>query len=170
MRICEVALEHGTDAEGRKPAVAYVIRRDDISEGLLTGVLDPPTRDRILCDASISRIVTGPDDVPLNAGRGVTDLARPRSAGRSSCGTGTADGRDVRSRPPGPTCTTSSTGNTAARPPSTTACSSADDITPSSTPTRRTTTGWTYTFADQRFRAHRPDGTELHAHRWITAV
>ncbi len=74
VRICEVALRHGTDAEGARPSVGYVIhaRTADgpgLAEGNFGGVLDPRERERILCDASVSRIVIGPDDLPLNVGR-----------------------------------------------------------------------------------------------------
>ncbi len=74
VRICEVALRHGTDAEGARPSVSYVIHArtngaPGIAEGNFGGVLDPREREWILCDASLSRIVVGPDDLPLSVGR-----------------------------------------------------------------------------------------------------
>ena len=169
VRICEVALEHGTDAEGRKPAVAYVIRRDDISEGLLAGVLEPRTRERILCDASISRVVTGPDDVPLNAGH--ASPTWPVAIRRAIVV------RDRHCRWPGCEIPAAWTdvhhfqhwehGGETSVDNGLLLCRRHHTFLHTHPPHH---TGWTYTFADQRFRAHRPDGTELRADRWVTAV
>ena len=38
-------------------------------DGEFTGPLHPQDVERLLCDASISRIVTGPDSLPINLGR-----------------------------------------------------------------------------------------------------
>ncbi len=40
-----------------------------LAEGSLGAVLDPRERARVLCDTSISRVVIGPDDLPLSVGR-----------------------------------------------------------------------------------------------------
>jgi Domain of unknown function (DUF222) len=38
-------------------------------DGQFTGPIHPHAIERLLCDSSISRVVTGPDSRPLNAGR-----------------------------------------------------------------------------------------------------
>ncbi len=74
-RICEIALRHGTDAEGAKASVSYLTHQPDRdglpgpTVGHFTGVLGPAERDRILCDCRISRVVMSPEGLPLDVGR-----------------------------------------------------------------------------------------------------
>ncbi len=169
VRICEIALEHGTDAIGRKPAVAYVIRRGEPSEGRLAGVLDPRTRERILCDASISRVVTGPDDVPLNVGR--ASPTWPVAIRRAIVV------RDRHCRWPGCEIPSAWTdvhhfqhwehGGQTSIDNGLLLCRRHHTFLHTHD---REPTGWRYTFTDQHFRAYRPDGTEVRADRWLVAV
>ncbi len=169
VRICEIALEHGTDAIGRKPAVAYVIRRGAPSEGQFAGVLDPATRERVLCDASISRVVVDADDVPLSVGR--ASPTWPVAIRKAIVV------RDRRCRWPGCEIPAPWTdvhhfqhwehgGETSAEN-GVLLCRRHHTFLHAHSPER---TGWRYTFADQHLRAHRPDGTELHADRWIAVA
>ena len=76
VRIAEVAIAHLGDA-GRTPTqVSIVIDWATLTEGTpgrldgeFTGPIHPQEIQRLLCDSSISRIVTGPDSLPLDAGR-----------------------------------------------------------------------------------------------------
>jgi hypothetical protein len=76
VQICEVALERGTDAEGARPVVSYLTqaRSDDdvtapMTMGLLSGVIDPRERDRILCDSVIVPVTTNDLGEILDVGR-----------------------------------------------------------------------------------------------------
>jgi hypothetical protein len=76
VRICEVATGRGADAEGARPVVNYLTQAATASDpaapltlGVLTGPVDPRERARILCDATISRVVADPAGLPLDVGR-----------------------------------------------------------------------------------------------------
>jgi len=76
LRICEVALARGTDAQGARPVVSYLTQarsESDVTEpitmGLFSGVIDPRERDRILCDAVIVPVSTDKSGEILNIGR-----------------------------------------------------------------------------------------------------
>ncbi len=76
VRICEIALQRGTDAEGSRPVVSYITHRrttGDVTEpltlGQFSGVIDPRERDRILCDAVIVPVTTDHAGEVLNVGR-----------------------------------------------------------------------------------------------------
>ncbi len=76
VRMCEVALSRGTHAEGSRRVVSYVTQErtaEDVIEpitlGTWTGVIGPQARDRILCDATISRIVAHADGTTADVGR-----------------------------------------------------------------------------------------------------
>jgi hypothetical protein len=75
VRICDVALEH-RDA-GHAPSHATVVvdwstltsRRLGRLDGEFTGPIHPADVERLLCDCRVSRVVSGPDSLPLDAGR-----------------------------------------------------------------------------------------------------
>lgn len=76
LRICEVAMERGVDAPGARPVVNYLTQAASAGDavapltlGLLTGPVDPRERARLLCDATISRVVLDPAGLPLDVGR-----------------------------------------------------------------------------------------------------
>lgn len=75
VRICELAMKFGTDAEGAKPSVSFVIRHNEPghavepSIGMFAGIIDPRDRFRLLCDCNLSRIVIGPKGETLDVGR-----------------------------------------------------------------------------------------------------
>jgi hypothetical protein len=76
VQICQVALEHAPEV-GRAPAhVSVVLDWATITEGRLgrsdgdfSGSMHIEDVRRLLCDANVSRIVTGPDSLPLDVGR-----------------------------------------------------------------------------------------------------
>jgi hypothetical protein len=76
VRICEIALQRGPDAEGARPVVSYLTQaRTDtdvtapLTMGLMSGVIDPRERDRILCDATIVPVTTNHHGEILTVGR-----------------------------------------------------------------------------------------------------
>jgi hypothetical protein len=74
--IAKVALAHLDDI-GQSPANVSVIvdwktlqdSQPGRSDGEYTGPMHPQDVERLLCDSSISRVVTGPDSLPINVGR-----------------------------------------------------------------------------------------------------
>lgn len=76
VRICELALAHiGGD---RRPSaqVSVVVDwttltngRPGRHDGAFTGPIHPRDLERLLCDCTVSRIVTGPDSLPIDVGR-----------------------------------------------------------------------------------------------------
>ncbi|MGZ4691257.1 MAG: DUF222 domain-containing protein [Acidimicrobiia bacterium] len=76
VRICEVALAHADDVHRPRAQVSVILDWATITEGRLgridgefTGPIHPEDVRRLLCDSSVSRIVTGPDSLPLDVGR-----------------------------------------------------------------------------------------------------
>jgi hypothetical protein len=75
VRICEVALAHLGD--DRRPVAqvsvvvdwATLVGDDGRHDGAFTGPIHPTDIDRLLCDCDVARIVTGPNSLPLDAGR-----------------------------------------------------------------------------------------------------
>ncbi len=135
------ALDGGSlpDLRGERPHVRVTIDRfalcaargaPGVSGGSLgwTGPINPETARRLACDASVSRLVTGPDGLPLDVGRAQrTASAAVRRA--VEIRDGTASSPAATPRRSGATSTTSSTGRTAARPAATTARCSASGTT-----------------------------------------
>ncbi len=75
VRISDVALAHLHDQQRPQTQVTVVIDWATLTQGRLgrldgqfTGPIHPHAIERLLCDSSISRVVTGPDSRPLNAG------------------------------------------------------------------------------------------------------
>ena len=76
VRICEVALGHTGTKERARAQVSIVVDWKTLTErqpgrldGEFTGPIHPRDIERLLCDCDISRIVTGPDSLPLDVGR-----------------------------------------------------------------------------------------------------
>lgn len=75
VRICEVALAHLSD--DRRPVAqvsvivdwATLVGGDGRHDGGFTGPIHRSDVDRLLCDCDVARIVTGPNSLPLDAGR-----------------------------------------------------------------------------------------------------
>jgi hypothetical protein len=75
-RICRVAIAHADDVELPIPQVIAVIDWATLTEGRagrcdgqFTGSIHPAAIRKMLCDCSVSRVVTGPDGLPLDVGR-----------------------------------------------------------------------------------------------------
>jgi hypothetical protein len=76
VRMCEIALARGADADGARRVVSYLTHArtaDDpthpLTLGLFSGVIDPRERDRILCDAVIVPVTTDHLGQILDIGR-----------------------------------------------------------------------------------------------------
>jgi hypothetical protein len=79
VRICEVALARAQEDGGPRGAraqVIYVVDHQSLEasvpgavDGIFTGPIHPHDMQRVLCDSTISRVVTGPDSLPLDVGR-----------------------------------------------------------------------------------------------------
>jgi hypothetical protein len=75
VRICEIALAHIGD--DRRPVAqvsvvvdwATLVGGSGRHDGGFTGPIHPTDIDRLLCDCDVARIVTGPNSLPLDAGR-----------------------------------------------------------------------------------------------------
>jgi hypothetical protein len=75
VRICEVALGQTGTPERARAQVSIVVdwttlidRQPGRLDGEFTGPIHPRDVERLLCDCDISRIVTGPDSLPLDVG------------------------------------------------------------------------------------------------------
>ena len=92
------------------------------------GAVPAATVQRLACDASIRRVLLGPDSAVIDVGRRAAGAV---GAGRARCGCATRDasGRAATGPPRGPMPTTSCSGVTAGSPTSRTWCCSAIDIT-----------------------------------------
>ena len=146
VRMCEVALARGIDADGARPVVSYLTHArtaDDVTHpltlGLFAGVIDPRgTGPDPLRRHHRARRAPTRDGEPVERRAGHPGVAPPPSAGPSPPATRTADGPAVRSPPPGATSTTSSPGKTAATPPAPTTApplSTTPHVPPRHTPT-----------------------------------
>jgi len=76
VQICKVALEHTRDAGRDSASVTVVLDWKAVTEeqvgrldGGFTGPIHPNDIRRLLCDSSITRVVTGPGGLPLDVGR-----------------------------------------------------------------------------------------------------
>jgi hypothetical protein len=76
VRICEVALAHTGTPQRPRAQVSIVVDWKTLTErqpgrldGEFTGPIHPRDIQRLLCDCDISRVVTGPDSLPLDVGR-----------------------------------------------------------------------------------------------------
>jgi hypothetical protein len=76
VRICEVALAHTGTPQRPRAQVSIVVDWKTLTErqpgrldGEFTGPIHPRDIERLLCDCDISRVITGPDSLPLDVGR-----------------------------------------------------------------------------------------------------
>ena len=93
-------------------------------DGVFTGPIHPDDVRRLLCDCSVSRVVTGPKSEPLDVGRSRRTVPPPHATRARRARPGLPVPRMQPTRPGGATRITSSTGSTAARPrPRTRRCS-----------------------------------------------
>jgi len=76
VRIAEVAITHLADDHRTPVQVSVVVDWATLTGGKLgrldgefTGPIHPQDVQRLLCDSSISRVITGPDSLPLDVGR-----------------------------------------------------------------------------------------------------
>jgi hypothetical protein len=76
VRICEVALaQTGTPERARRQVLAVldwktlVDKQPGRLDGVFTGPIHPRDIELLLCDCDISRVITGPDGLPLDVGR-----------------------------------------------------------------------------------------------------
>jgi hypothetical protein len=76
VRICELALERTGDVHRPRAHVSIVLDWATLTggesgrvDGDFTGPIHRRDVERLLCDCSVSRIVTGPDSLPLDVGR-----------------------------------------------------------------------------------------------------
>ena len=80
VRICEVAIKHGTAAGRAKAHISFVVDWDTFNDvgnddgpgfmdGMFTGPIHRRDIERLLCDGVVSRVVMGPDSLPLDVGR-----------------------------------------------------------------------------------------------------
>jgi hypothetical protein len=84
VQICKVAIQHAPD-EGRSVTHASLVidwkslteHRIGRMDGEFTGSIHPDDVRRLLCDSSISRVVTGPDSLPLDVGRSKRTIPPP---------------------------------------------------------------------------------------------
>ena len=169
VRICEIAVKHGTDAEGARPLVSFAAHADraqrrGVTTGAFTGVIDPRDRARILCDASLSRVVMSAEGLPLDVGR--ASPTWPAAIRRAIIA------RDHRCRWPG--CEI---------PPAwcdahhfehwehggRTAVDNGLLLCRQHHTFLHRHPDWTFTFEQQQFRTYRPDGRELHRDPWAAA-
>jgi hypothetical protein len=172
LRICEIALQRGTDAEGARPIVSYLTQartETDVTEpitmGLLSGVIDPRERDRILCDSVIVPVTTDQVGEILNVGRATPVWNR-------------AQRRAITSRSPHcqwPGCETIAAwcdihhfqhwehgGETS--------LANGVHLCRRHHVYLHQHRGWKYTFDHQHFRVYRADGTEDHPDAWHHAA
>jgi hypothetical protein len=76
VRVCEVALAQTGNPERDRAQVSVVIDWATLTrgapgrlDGLFTGPIHERDIERLLCDCEVSRVVTGPDGLPLDVGR-----------------------------------------------------------------------------------------------------
>ena len=76
VRMAEVAITHLADDHRTPTQVSIVVDWATLTEsklgrldGEFTGPIHPQDIERVLCDSSISRVITGPDSMPLDVGR-----------------------------------------------------------------------------------------------------
>jgi hypothetical protein len=76
VRIAEVALAHAGDETGASAHASVVIDWKTLTEkvpgrldGLFTGPIHERDIERLLCDCEVSRVITGPDSLPIDVGR-----------------------------------------------------------------------------------------------------
>jgi hypothetical protein len=167
LRICEIALHRGTEAQGARPVVSYVTheRTDDVTEpltmSLFSGVIDPRERDRILCDSTLVPVTTDRAGQILDLGRATPVWNRAQRRAVTS--------RSPRCQWPGcevpaPWCDIHHVVSWEHGGPT--------DVDNGAHLCRRHHVflhqhrDWASTFDQQQFRVFRADGTEIHPDAW----
>jgi Domain of unknown function (DUF222) len=76
VQICKVALQHSPEAGRESARITAVVDWKTVTESQLgrsdgdfTGAIHPADVQRLLCDSTVSRVVMGPDSLPLDVGR-----------------------------------------------------------------------------------------------------
>jgi hypothetical protein len=170
VRMCEIGLARGTDADGSRPVVSYLTHArttEDVTHpltlGLFTGVIDPRERDRVLCDSVIVPVTTDHTGEILNVGRATSVWNR---AQRRAVTTRSPHCQWPGCEIPAPWCDIHHLVSWEHGGPT--------DLTNGEHLCRRHHTfvhahpDWTITFERQQFRVYRPDGTEVHRDAWHT--
>jgi hypothetical protein len=168
VRICEIALRRGTEAEGARPVVSYLTHArteadttEPLTLGLFSGVIDPRERDRILCDATLVPLTTDEEGRILHAGRATPVWNR---AQRRAITTRSPHCQWPGCQTPAPWCDIHHVVHWEHGGPT--------DLTNGEHLCRRHHVfvhqhrDWVVTFERQRLRVFRPDGTELHPDAW----
>jgi hypothetical protein len=168
IRICEIALRRGTDADGARPVVSYLTQeRSDESRpmmmGVFAGVVDPRERERILCDAVIVPVTTDRWGQILDQGRATSVWNR-------------ATRRALTARSPHcqwPGCETPAPWCDAHHfvhweHGGTTSLANGVHLCRRHHVFLHQHRDWHFTFDHQHFRVFRADGTEVHPDAWTT--
>jgi hypothetical protein len=168
LRICAIALQRGTDADGARPVVSYLTHArtaEDVTEpltlGVFCGVIDPRERDRILCDSIVVPVTTDHAGEVLNVGRATPVWNR-------------AQRRALTSRSPHcewPGCSTPAPWCDAHHfqhweHGGSTSLANGVHLCRRHHVFLHQHRDWTYTFDHQQFRVYRADGTEVHPDAW----
>lgn len=169
VRMCEVALGRGPDAEGSRPVVSYLTRArtaDDpaapLTLGLFSGVIDPRERDRILCDATLVPVTTDASGEILDVGRATSVWNR---AQRRAMATRSPYCQWPGCQIPAPWCDAHhfvhwERGGATSLANGVHLCRRHHCF-------LHRHRDWTYTFDRQRLRVFRPDGSEVHPDPWF---
>jgi len=169
VRICEIALNQGACGVRAAANVTVVVDWTTLlngnrgrMDGQFTGPLPRSEIERLLCDCSVSRVVMGPDSVPLDVGRTTrvwspaqraTIVARDGGCGWPGC------------EIPAPWCEIHhhehwEHGGETSVANGYLLCSHHHHF-------LHRQPDWTTSFEDQVLRVFRPDGRELHADPWL---
>ena len=168
IRMAEIALQRGPDANGARPVVSYLTQAlgDDAVAPMMLGRVLRGDRPAGTGTDPLRRRHHPRHDRPVGADPRpgpIDERLEPRHAPSAHHrGVRTASGRAVRSPPPGATRTTSTTGNTA----DATSLANGVHLCRRHHVFLHQHRDWHSTFDHQHFRVFRADGTEVHPHAW----
>ena len=168
VRICQIALTHGATGTRAGATVTVVIDWATLLEGGLgrmdghyTGPIDRRDIEQLLCDSSISRVITGPKSETLDVGR--TTRAFPEPTRRAIIA------RDHGCRWPGceiPAGWCDIHHHQAWQDGGSTSITNGVLLCDHHHQFLHRNPDWTTTFHEQHLQVFRPDGTELDPHPW----